>query len=170
MPIQLDLFDSEIKPEEQTDVISEIQEEKQSIEKKCLKCNNSFSIEKMVKNKNKCKVCKKLEDDNRRSKSRKYLFDFYLSHPCVDCGETNPFVLQLDHIGQKRMNVSEMVSSRICIETIKKEIEQCVVRCSNCHAKKTAKDQKWYKEHYDHDKEQVIKEVDKTQESDIIKA
>ena len=167
MSIQLDLFDNGLEPKfEETEVKEEAQLVKN--EKKCYKCNLVFPLEEMVKNKGMCKRCKKIDDDNRRKESRKFLFNFYLTHPCIDCGESNPFVLQLDHMGEKTMNVSEMVSSRMCIETIKKEIEKCVVRCSNCHAKKTAKDQKWYKEHYDHDKNEVIKEVDETKKDDII--
>ena len=157
MSEQLDLFE----------VLPDIKEEPKIL-KKCNRCNIELPAEEMVRDKNCCKPCKKIQDDNRRKESRKFLFNFYLSHPCIDCGETNPFVLQLDHLTDKHKNISDMVSSRHCIESIKKEIEKCVVRCSNCHAKKTAKDQKWYKEHYDHEKGEIIKDVDDLKKDDSI--
>ena len=53
---------------------------------------------------------------------------------CVDCGETNPLVLDFDHVrGNKTMCISNMVRNCYSIESIKKEIKKCEIRCSNCH-------------------------------------
>lgn len=41
--------------------------------------------------------------------------------------------------------MSRAVRNRIGLDTLKTEIEKCVVRCANCHAIKTAKDQGWYR-------------------------
>ena len=34
-----------------------------------------------------------------------YLIRFFASHPCEDCGETDPLVLEFDHLGDKAFNV-----------------------------------------------------------------
>lgn len=80
----------------------------------------------------------KLRDTNRR-----YVFEYLLKHPCVDCGESNPIVLEFDHVrGKKRAAIAKMLSS-YSIEAIQKEIEKCEVRCANCHRRKTAREHNW---------------------------
>jgi len=55
---------------------------------------------------------------------------------CIDCGYNEHGVaLQFDHIGNdKKAGVSDLIRSDYGWETIKAEINKCVVRCANCHA------------------------------------
>ncbi len=76
-------------------------------------------------------------------RNRKFIYEYLQTHPCVDCGESDPIVLQLDHQGDKTANVSDLV--KVGLTRIKQEIEKCEVRCSNCHAMKTAKERGYYK-------------------------
>lgn len=70
------------------------------------------------------------------------LWDYYESHPCVDCGEPDPVV----HVrGQKMFNVSEAAHKGFGIERIEAEIAKCDVRCCNCHRRKTAQRGNWYR-------------------------
>jgi hypothetical protein len=64
---------------------------------------------------------------------------------CVDCGETNPLLLDFDHLRDKRANVSQLVQSGLSWARIKSEIDKCVIRCANCHARKTAREQGSYR-------------------------
>ena len=77
-------------------------------------------------------------------KSRKYVYSYLCKNPCVDCGENDPIVLEFDHMRDKHKNLSRMIVDGNSIDSIKKEIEKCEVRCANCHRRKTAKDQGWY--------------------------
>ena len=65
---------------------------------------------------------------------------------CVDCGESNPRVIDFDHITKNKiLSISNMVRNpSFGISDIKKEVDKCVVRCSNCHRLKTAKENNWY--------------------------
>ncbi len=74
------------------------------------------------------------------------LYDYLINHPCVDCGEKDPIVLEFDHVrGEKSCNISSM-SWRVCSwESMLKEIAKCEVRCANCHRRKTAKNFNWFK-------------------------
>lgn len=134
--------------------------------KECSKCHRS-DVE-FAKNKSKpdglqtqCKNCKPSTDaahyaanrenqivrvKNRKRKIRQFLFDYLKEHPCVDCGEADPVVLEFDHIGDKKINLSEVAAKGMAMDKITQEIMKCEVRCSNCHARKTAKEFGWYKD------------------------
>lgn len=137
----------------------------------CAKCKKEKSISDFsFKNKEKgflqsrCKECKKDESHNHYDKNKKYyknkaalksksvrgrnlqyVIDYLKEHPCVDCGEKDPIVLEFDHIKDKYMNISKMIDSH-SLSLIKLEIEKCDVRCANCHRIKTAKQLNWYKD------------------------
>ena len=81
-----------------------------------------------------------------KARNRAYVVEFLRTHPCVDCGERDPVVLEFDHVrGSKRGNVSEMVAAGWGLACIGAEIDKCVVRCSNCHRKKTVAQLAWFK-------------------------
>ena len=78
-------------------------------------------------------------------RNRIYVSNFLKENPCVDCGETDIFVLEFDHVrGTKRASISYMVRSASALESLKAEIAKCVVRCANCHRRKTWKERGWF--------------------------
>src|SRR5205823_13759924 len=72
---------------------------------------------------------------------------FLCSHPCVDCGEGDPVVLDFDHLNptDKRWNIADKVTDGSAWPTILAEIEKCAVRCANCHRRRTAHQFGWYR-------------------------
>lgn len=83
----------------------------------------------------------------RRTKLNQFLWDYFLAHPCVDCGETDPPVLEFDHrdATTKEQGISQMVSKLRPLKHIQEEIAKCDVRCANCHRRRTAIQLGWYK-------------------------
>lgn len=77
-----------------------------------------------------------------RLRNLQYIVDYLKQHPCVDCGESDPVVLEFDHIGDKEYDVSKLNHSSF--ETLLEEIAKCEVRCANCHRRKTAKQFNYY--------------------------
>ena len=140
--------------------------------KKCTLCKDNKELSEFNKNKGKkdglnniCRICsneksKKYYSDNvekhrfnirNRSKktiidNRRKLFEYYKTHPCIDCNESDPVVLEFDHRGDKLIEVSKLVSNGYSWTRIEKEIEKCDVRCANCHRRKTAIQFGWYRD------------------------
>ena len=76
----------------------------------------------------------------RKIEIRKFLRDYLLAHPCVDCGETDPIVLDFDHVrGRKIMDICTMIKHG-AFARIRAEVEKCDIRCANCHRRKTARE------------------------------
>jgi hypothetical protein len=77
-----------------------------------------------------------------RQRNQEMLFKYLSEHPCVNCGQTNPLLLDFDHRQDKEYNVSHMLT--MSEESILEEIQKCDIRCSHCHRLKTAVQFGWY--------------------------
>ena len=72
----------------------------------------------------------------RKTGIKKWFEDYKLKLKCSKCSEDHPAVLEFHHnLKNKEFNISEMISNGYSIDRIKKEIEKCIVLCSNCHKK-----------------------------------
>jgi hypothetical protein len=74
----------------------------------------------------------------RRRRNAAYVRGILADTACVDCGETDPLVLDFDHVGDKNRNVSTLVYIEAGIDRLQSEIDECEVRCANCHRRQTA--------------------------------
>lgn len=118
--------------------------------KKCSICKTVKPLSDFGKDKNRkdghqyrCRVCdwparrdsvNRTKDDNARK-----IYEYLLNHPCVDCGETDPIVLEFDHQRDKLKGVGYLSARGHKWDRILAEIEKCEVRCANCHKRRTAK-------------------------------
>jgi hypothetical protein len=66
-----------------------------------------------------------------------FLVDYFAAHPCVDCGESDPRVLEFDHQRDKTFNIGSGMRDRPWQDVLD-EIAKCEVRCANCHRRRTA--------------------------------
>ena len=74
-----------------------------------------------------------------RAESLRLLLHYLREHPCVDCGERDPVLLDFDHrdFGLEHLDVSTLVW-RNTWPSVKAEIARCDVRCADCHRHRTA--------------------------------
>ena len=73
-----------------------------------------------------------------REKNAQKLWELLSKSSCKDCKNKDPRVLEFDHLGDKKFNVSRAVSgSTRAWETILREIEKCDIVCANCHRIRT---------------------------------
>lgn len=103
-----------------------------------------------------CRACQRLQMRNRYSSNREkvleinrastqksqmqaaiFIRDYLSAKTCVDCGQFDIAVLTFDHVrGEKKYNISNMISRGYSIETIKKELEKTEIVCFNCHMRR----------------------------------
>ncbi|HYD10954.1 MAG TPA: hypothetical protein VEA78_12710 [Acidimicrobiales bacterium] len=81
----------------------------------------------------------------RKNERADQVYEYLLAHPCVDCGEADPVVLEFDHLRDKLRSVSAMVSAHMSWTRIAAEIEKCDVVCANCHRRRTASRGGWHR-------------------------
>lgn len=133
--------------------------------KRCTMCGGVFPLEEFHRNRakpdglqNRCKTCNiernkrwyrenpgaratRMDDYARRRREtlHRRILEYLREHPCVDCGEADPVVLEFDHLRDKVRNVSGMANARMPWGRIQAEIEKCDVVCANCHRRRTAR-------------------------------
>ena len=74
----------------------------------------------------------------RRRELQRLTLEYLREHPCTDCGEADPIVLDFDHLRDKIADVSFMINRRRPWPVIQVEIKKCEVVCANCHRRRTA--------------------------------
>ena len=83
-----------------------------------------------------------------RLRTRELVLQYLEAHPCVDCGEDDPVVLQFHHVrGTKRDNVGSLVCDSYEWHVVEEEIAKCAVLCANCHSRRTAVSRGHYRAH-----------------------
>jgi len=80
-----------------------------------------------------------------RAAAKEYVWKYLLNHPCIQCGEDNPIVLEFHHRHGKDKTVTEMVSNGYTISRIQAEIDKRDVLCANCHRILTSTERGWYR-------------------------
>jgi hypothetical protein len=112
---------------------------------RCKPCNNEYFKKWYLANKDKQIQRVKSNEVKNKLVTQQFILEYFKKNPCVDCGETNPIVLEFDHVsGTKKKNVSELIYGGYTLDRLKQEIELCEVRCANCHRIRTAYQFDWW--------------------------
>lgn len=128
--------------------------------KVCTKCKGdpqpiaNFSWKNKLKGKRAvtCKKCKLLYDldyysrnkqtyidknYSAKKRNKKWIDEYKKDLKCIKCGEDETCCLDFHHIDpkNKKIEISLLKRSTLSLDSIKKEIDKCIVVCSNCHRK-----------------------------------
>ncbi len=74
----------------------------------------------------------------RHERNVRHVFAVLAASRCADCGEGDACVLDFDHVGRKTSTVMRLARNEASLARLGAEIAQCVVRCANCHRRRTA--------------------------------
>ena len=112
----------------------------------CRPCANAWRREHYGKNREREAARNRQADRSRREVVRTRALEFLAGHPCVDCGEADPVLLEFDHRDRsvKDRCIAEMMKDHSWPKILE-EIEKCDVRCANCHRRKTAREFGFYR-------------------------
>ena len=130
------------------------------MQKLCTKCREIKDIERFAyrsrakgTRQSWCRVCTSKHDrETHRSKEHKvqvransaryrarnytWIFHYLEEHPCMDCGEADPRILQFHHPNDdKERGVGNLTKGSL--ERLQHEVAKCVVLCANCHHLRT---------------------------------
>lgn len=73
-----------------------------------------------------------------RIRNLAYLRQVAAQRGCIDCGVRDPSVLDFDHVAEKSAGLSRLARSECSLARLDEEIARCVIRCANCHRRRTA--------------------------------
>jgi methionyl-tRNA synthetase len=111
----------------------------------CKECQRAYAREHYSNNKKMYKTKARARNLRIIAEYRVWQLEYFKNHPCVDCGETDPIVLQFDHVrGLKVANISRMVRDCFGKQTFLDEVAKCEIRCANCHTRRTAATFNWW--------------------------
>jgi hypothetical protein len=104
----------------------------------CLSCQRAYTKQWYHRNRKKQIAAAYVRRVRQAKNLGRRIRDYLIDHPCVDCGESDPDVLDFDHLRHKRDDVSRLVHTAVSWELVAAEIAKCEVRCANCHRRRTA--------------------------------
>ena len=81
------------------------------------------------------------KDKIQRRKMVKHIRNYKLSKGCSICGYNKcAEALEFHHNGDKNIGIARSIYTYRKFETIKKEMDKCIILCSNCHRELHAKE------------------------------
>jgi hypothetical protein len=92
-------------------------------------------------------------------RNARLVWDRLAQGPCIDCGEGDPLVLQFDHRDGKSYDISRLVGNGCPPGRLADELTKCDVRCANCHRRRTAQVNGWFRTRARQSTTQIVDEL-----------
>lgn len=102
----------------------------------CLTCRRVRDRNHYARSESRRDLVRSVERRNRAD-MREWVSEYKASVGCSDCGTMNHIVLEFDHLGNKKANISDMMRSYTSREALWAEMSKCEVVCANCHRIRT---------------------------------
>jgi hypothetical protein len=103
----------------------------------CRPCRSAYGREHYEANRQRYIDQARASKEALRLERTRYLIEFFKRNPCTDCGESDPIVLEFDHLRDKSFSIGTKLT-QFRWQRILDEIKKCEVVCANCHRRRTA--------------------------------
>lgn len=115
---------------------------------RCKSCQREYQASWFEKNREaqRERVCNNTKKSRERNQA--HVMEHLKSNPCIDCGESDPVVLEFDHREDKIDAICNMIKKCVSLKKLMAEIAKCDVRCANCHRRKTSSDFGYWRENF----------------------
>ena len=122
---------------------------KDGVQSRCKLCDRAYARGLYRKGDRKYKKAIYTRRTERLREKREWIVGYLRDHPCVDCGERDIVVLEFDHMNssEKVDGVMSLLNKGASLNRIKREVAKCVVRCANCHRRRTSHRFNWWTAH-----------------------
>jgi hypothetical protein len=111
---------------------------KQQRDNYCRPCRAAYKQEHYAANRQKYIDAAGRRKRAAAAKRIELLVAYLREHPCADCGETDPIVLEFDHLRDKKFSISRIWRDHQW-QSVLDEMAKCEVVCANCHRRRTAR-------------------------------
>ena len=92
----------------------------------CRPCRSAYGKEHYAANRQRYVDQARIQKQRLARERTRYLLEFFVTHPCVDCGETDPVVLEFDHLRDKLFDICQALPYRNW-QSILDEMAKCEV-------------------------------------------
>ena len=117
--------------------------EKNFLQYVCRECQRIQAKERYSSNRTKVLEINRVSTQKSQSRAAIFIREYLSDKTCIECGEEDMAVLTFDHVrGEKKYNISNMISRGYNLETIKRELEKTEIVCFNCHMRRERKRRK----------------------------
>ena len=107
----------------------------------CRDCFKAYYAERRAHHRRRTNALK----TQRVREAQNLVLAFLRRNPCVECEEADPVILEFDHLGPKRAEISTLVRRGVLESVLVAEMAQCDIVCANCHRRRTAIRQGWWR-------------------------
>lgn len=112
----------------------------------CASCYNLRHRAYYAKNRRRMRKQIRAANQRRRHEVIRRFLEYLSDKECRDCGESDPLVLEFDHVrGKKVAEITRMIADGYSWLRIRREIDKCEIRCANCHRRATARRGRFYR-------------------------
>lgn len=101
--------------------------------KRCLQCSQVKDIADFYDGRQICKECTKENERNKYHQRKEKVIEYKTNSCCAKCGEKRFYLLDFHHLDPNAKDYTISHNSRIKFENLMKEIDKCILLCSNCH-------------------------------------
>lgn len=106
---------------------------KDGLQPHCRNCSHRLFKEYYHTNREKHYIKVKKNQIEYEKRNREYLLKIKLERGCYFCPESEPCCLDFHHIKDKKFDLGAVNGHSL--DTVKEEVNKCIVVCSNCHRK-----------------------------------